>query len=79
MGGILEMMAERGQWILGSRLAMRISDRTERGIAHGRGVKRQQRFFSERVIIERGQLHKKIMRMLAIHDGQAVRGFALLK
>src|SRR5450432_360283 len=52
--------------------------------AHGRitdrsSIKRQQPVLPDFVIVERGNLHKEIMWMLAIIDRLAKRGFALLK
>src|SRR6476661_3006128 len=48
-------------------------------IADRRSIKREQRIFSESQIVERGQFHDEVMRMLAVIDRLAERRFTLLE
>ena len=53
--------------------------RTHRRIAHGSGIKRQQRAIRQLVVVQRGEFHEEIVGVLAVHDGTAEGGFALLE
>src|ERR1700722_18609405 len=79
MRRIFLMVPERGNRIFARGLSLRISDRPDGGIAYRRSVKAEQRVVRERQIVERGQLHKEIVRVLAVDDRIAVSRFSLLK
>ena len=46
---------------------------------HGRGVKGKQAVLPQFQVIERGNLHEEIMRMLAVNNRLPESSFALLK
>ncbi len=73
------MVTERGDGIFTGRLAMRIRSRPDGRVAHRCGVERQQRVVRNRKIVERGDLHEEIMRMLAVDDRRSIRSLALLE
>ena len=77
--GVLEVMAERRLRDLAGRVAMRKSDRPERGIADRREVQVSERVTAERVRVLHGQLHEEIVRMLPVDELLAERGLAGLK
>ena len=58
---------------------MRECHRSQRRIAEGRGVEREQAVLSEFEIVERGNLHEKIVRMLGVGYRRSKRGLALLE
>src|SRR6266545_5502925 len=58
---------------------MRVSRRPHRRISHWRKIEREQAFFPELQVVENCQFHDEVMRVLAIHDGHAKRGFTLLE
>ena len=73
------MMAERGQRIFRSGRPVRVSDRPDGRIANGCGIKREQPVLPQLQIVERGNLHEKIMRMLPVGNGLSKSRFAQLK
>ena len=79
VGGVLLMMAERGDGVLGGGHAVRIGGGAYRRVADGRGVEAQQRPFAEPDIVERAELHEEVVRVLAVDDGLAEGGLALLE
>src|SRR6185437_17082659 len=58
---------------------MRVSHRSHGGIAHRSSIKRKQRLVVQLPVVQRGDLHEKVMRMLAIIDGPAKSCFTLLE
>lgn len=58
---------------------MRVSDGAYGGVSGGRGIEGKQRVGAELPIVERGDLHEEIVRVLAVDDGAAVGGFSLLE
>src|SRR5579864_1308349 len=58
---------------------MSVGRGTHGGIAHGSCVEGKKRVLSEAQIVDRGQLHEEVVRMLAVIDGLAVRRLALLE
>src|SRR5437868_11768256 len=73
------MVPERRNRILRSRCAVWIGKRTDCRITHRRGVERYQRLLPELIVVQNGEFHKEVMRMLTIDDRLAESGFALLK
>src|SRR5580704_1402283 len=73
------MMAQRRQRVFAGGSAMWISLRTDRRIANGRGIKGQQCIFGHLPVIKKREFHEEVVRVLAVHDGFAVRSLAELK
>ena len=76
---VFEMMAQRREWVFRCRCPMRKGNWAERWISDGCGIDRKHRLLAEPVVVERGNLHKEVVRVLAVDDGLAEGGFALLK
>ena len=77
--GIFLVMAESGDGVLQRGRAMWKGDGANGGIAHGRGIEAEQGVGTEGLIVEGGELHNKVVRVLAVGDGEAVSGFSLLE
>src|SRR4051794_21158157 len=58
---------------------MRVRCRPHRGVTHSREVKRHQTPVAYLVVIERGEFHDEVMRMLPINDRLSECSLALLK
>src|SRR5215469_1940213 len=58
---------------------MWIGRRSDGGIAYGSEIKGEQVAFADRQIINRGQLHEKVVRMLSICNRQSISRFTLLE
>lgn len=79
VSGILGVVAERGDGIFGCGNAVGIGGGSDGGIADGSGVEGKEAFLAEMEVVEGGEFHKEIVRMLAVNDGKTESGFALLK
>ena len=75
--GILLMVPKRSHRIFKRGSAVRVSDGSDRGIAHRGKVERQERMLFQLEIIKRGHFHEEIMRVLAVGDGVAATRFPL--
>src|SRR5579883_244522 len=73
------MMAERGEGVAFRAHAMRKGDGAERGVTDGRGVEAGETVLAEVAVIDGGQFHEEVVRVLAVDDGLAEGGFALLE
>src|SRR6516165_10468203 len=73
------MMAQSSDRILRRRGAMRIGCRSDGGITDGGRVKRQPSLLAEFPVVESGQFHQELVRVLAIDDWIAIGRLALLK
>ncbi len=79
VGGVLLMMAEGGDGIFGGGLTVRVGDGADGGVADWRGVEAEESALAEMDVVERGDLHEEVVGVLAVDDGFAEGGFALLK
>jgi hypothetical protein len=73
------MVSQGGHGLFRSRSTVRVGRWPHRGIADRRRIKREQRVFAQAHVIQRGQFHEEVVGMLAIDDGTAESGLALLK
>src|ERR1700748_3905303 len=73
------MMSQGCQGIFRCRHPMLIRWRAHGRVADRRCIKRKQSVFADLVVIEPGNLHEEIMRMLAVIDRIAECRFTLLK
>ena len=79
VGGVFLVVAERGDGIFAGGLAMRVGGGADGGVADGRGVEAEERVGRELEVVEGGDFHEEVVGVLAVDDGVAVGGFALLK
>src|SRR6185312_9578656 len=73
------MVAQWRHWIFPGRRAMRVSDWAHRRIAHGRGVNREESLFADLPVVECGNFHDEVMRMLSVIDRAPKGRFTLLE
>src|SRR5438477_4389644 len=64
VGRVLQVMRERGRWILRSRSAMHERHRPQRGLAGITNICEPSPSIAQRQSVLRGQFHEKIVRML---------------
>ena len=79
MGGILKMMTKRSNGIFRRRRPVWESWRPEGGIADRRSIERKRGILRQLVIVERGQFHEEVMRMLSVNNWAAVSRLSLLE
>src|SRR5882762_1605014 len=79
VGGVLLMMAERGQWFLRGGGAMWVRHRTHRRIPDRSKIEREQPPAPQPQIVKRGNLHEQIMWMLAVDNWLSEGCFSLLE
>src|SRR5580704_12287197 len=72
-------MAERSQWIFRGGGAMRKRYRPQRWIPCRCGIERENGLLAKFVVIECGNFHEEIVRVLAVDNGLAEGGFTLLE
>ena len=76
VGGILHVVRDRRDGIFGGRGAVGVGGRTEGGFAARAAVEVDGGAFAEDDLVEGGEFHEEIVRVLAVDDGDAVGGFA---
>src|SRR5580698_4735378 len=73
------MMAEWGEWVFRSRGPVRKCDWAEGWVSYWSGIKRQDGLFTGLVVVERGEFHEEVVRVLAVDDGFAEGSLTLLE
>src|SRR5579863_10586873 len=79
MRGIFPVMTDGRLWNFLGGCAMRKRDRSKRWIAHRREVGLENRVLAEGPRVMHAQSHEKIVRVLAVFDGNAISRFARLE
>ena len=79
MGGVLLVVAEGGDGVLGGGGAVGVGGGAEGGVADGGEVEAEEGCFGEAEVVQGGELHDEVVGVLAVDDGVASGGFALLK
>jgi hypothetical protein len=79
VGGVLLMVAEGGDGIFGGGLAVGVGGGADGGVADGGSVKAEEGLLAEAEVVEGGELHEEVVRVLAVDDGLAEGGLALLE
>ena len=73
------MVAESGDGVFGGGLAVRVGGGADGGVADRGGVEAEEGVFAEAEVVEGGDLHEEVVGVLAVDDGLAEGGFALLE
>ena len=79
VGGVLLMVAESGDGVFGGGEAVRVGGGADGGVADGCGVEAEEGALAEADVVEGGDLHEEVVRVLAVDDGLAEGGLALLE
>ena len=79
MGRILLMVAQGTDRVFGSGCSMRVGCGANGRIAFRRKLQAQEPVFSQPQIVESGQFHEKVVRMLSIGNRRPIICFALLE
>jgi hypothetical protein len=73
------MVAEGGDGIFGGGETVRVGGGADGGVAYGCGVEAEEGVLAEADIVEGSDLHEEVVGVLAVDDGLAEGGLALLE